>query len=116
MCHPSVAGTGGTVDRGTHKRMAEPDVPADIEQARRHRRADGRAVQSQCLSCPVHQCGFPSHVGGGEQDQLLGLHGQLPKPHDVLILDARGQVPGSRKREPAGQVRRSQAAAQLEQG
>ena len=96
--------------------MPEPHSRADVQQPGRGSQLGGHRVQPEDLGRAEHQGRIAHRVGRRQQGQPLRPGRQPGQPVHVLVLDAPGQIPGVRQREPAGQFGGGQPPAQFDQG
>ena len=96
--------------------MPEARAGPDVQQAGLRGQIDGLDVQAEDLGCAEHQRGVTDRIGGREEDQPLGMVGQVTQAERVLLLEAPGHVTGVRERKPAGQPGGAETLPELEQG
>jgi hypothetical protein len=113
---PAVGHRGRPVCRRTQQRMTEPHPSTETDQPFGLGRRRGVDPDSEPSGRPPQQRHVADRLRRRRQQQssCVGRH-RLKLPHEAL-LDPVRQRHDVRKAEPAGKLRRGQAARQLEQG
>ena len=95
--------------------MTEPDLAAELDQPRVHRRRARLDTDPQPPGRPPYQRPVPGRVGRGQLHQPPGLDGQRGQLAGEAVLDPAGQRGRGGQAEPARQLGRAQPARQLQQ-
>ena len=104
------------IDGGAHQRMAKGDARAELHQSvglRRRRRVDADA-EPRCR--PPDELRLAGGLDRRREQQQPGRGRQLLDPPREALLDPVGHGQRARQAEPSSQLRRLQAAGELEQG
>ncbi len=95
--------------------MPEAHLSADIQEPAPLRGLERRAGHAEARRRPPHQRRVADGLRRRHQEQPPRIVGQLVEPALEALLDPAGQRQQLRQAEPAGHLRRRQAARQLEQ-
>jgi hypothetical protein len=103
----------GRIDGRAHQRVTEPHAGANVDQAVRLFRRSGPYVQPRGRA--PQQRRVANRVGGGHEEELLGLGWEGFDPLPEPLFDATGERRRSRQAEAARQLGCAPAAGELQQ-
>jgi hypothetical protein len=109
-----VAGRCGPIDRRPHQRMPEPHARAELDQPGALGRRDRVRSEPETPGRPPEHGDVAERLRSGGDQQPLRIARERMIPAEEALLDALRQR-RPRKAEPSGQLRRRQAARELQQ-
>ena len=105
----------GPVDGRAHQRMPKPHAGAELEQAGRDRGRRLPGSDTETVSRPPHEHRLSRRLGRRDEQQLPRSRRKRRQPSPEAVLDPARERRRVRQPESAGELRRRQAARQLQQ-
>jgi hypothetical protein len=99
----TVVACGRAVGGGSHERMSELDMAADLEQSVIDRGAGRPDIELKALPGPVEEHGVAERFGRSGEDEQPRLRWEPSQALDIALFDLAGDWLAVEETEPAGE-------------